>query len=89
MLTAAGDESASGVSRKVTSGMRIYLRERGQERVLLPSERPLAIQTRRLQQAGHSGSEPLDVVGKEDLGILVRFIFQTPVLPVMDPVSPG
>lgn len=57
------------------------------DRALALSEKPLAIQTRRLQQAGHSDDEPLHIIGKEDLGILCKFIYQTPVLPVMDPVS--
>lgn len=65
--------------------MKLYIRERGQDRQLLPSERPLALQARRLLQAGYTEAEHIEELGKEDLSMLCRFIFQTPVLPVMNP----
>lgn len=55
------------------------------DRQLLPSEKPLAIQDRRLRQAGYTDAEPLDQLGKEDLCVLCKFIYQTPNLPVMNP----
>lgn len=87
--------------KKSTTSMRLYIRERGQgryswlylayllDRLLLPSEKPLAIQTRRLLQAGYTEAEGLEEIAKGDLQILCKFIYQTPVLPVMDPVSPA
>lgn len=90
--------------KKVTTSMKLYLRERGQgrspvmlsglsgtegaDRLLLASERPLAIQDRRLRQAGFIEADHLEQIGKEDLAILCKFIYQTPALPVMDPVGP-
>jgi hypothetical protein len=44
------------------------------------------IQERRLRSAGFTDAE-YDDLGKEDLGILIKVIYQTPPLPVMDPVS--
>lgn len=32
-------------------------------------------------------ADHLEELGKEDLAILCKFIYQTPALPVMDPVS--
>jgi adenylate cyclase len=58
------------------------------DRQLLPSEKPLAIQDRRLRQTGYTDGEALEELGKEDLLILCKFIYQTPNLPVMNPVSP-
>lgn len=57
------------------------------DRMLSPGEKPLVIQDLRLRQAGYTDAERIDEMGKEDLAILCKFIFQTPVLPVMDPVS--
>jgi adenylate cyclase len=56
------------------------------DRQLLPSEKPLAIQRRRLEQAGYTEADNIAELGMEDLSMLCRFIYQTPVLPTMDPV---
>jgi adenylate cyclase len=83
--------------KRITTTMRLYLRERGQgelrrqdstdtpDRMLLPSEKPIDIQSRRLQQAGFTEAEHIEELGKEDLATLCRFIYQTPALPVIDP----
>lgn len=71
--------------KKVSTAMKFYIRERGQDRQMQPSERPMALQTRRLVQAGYTDHERLDEIGKQDLTILCRFIYQKPVLPVMNP----
>lgn len=55
--------------------------------MLLSSERPLNIQHRRILQAGFTEAEHPEELGKEDLATLCKFIYQTPALPVMDPVS--
>jgi adenylate cyclase len=55
------------------------------DRMLLSSEKPLNIQSRRLQQAGFTEAEHIEELGKEDLATLCRFIYQTPALPVIDP----
>ncbi|KAK4684783.1 hypothetical protein P7C73_g5383, partial [Tremellales sp. Uapishka_1] len=46
---------------------------------------PLAIQTRRVQQAGYEDIDGLEELGKLDWLILCKFIYQTPLLPIMDP----
>lgn len=80
------NELISSLSGGVASTkMKLYIRERGQDRQLLPSERPLALQARRLLQAGYTEAEHIEELGKEDLSMLCRFIYQTPVLPVMNP----
>lgn len=71
--------------KKVATNMKLYVRERGQDRLMLPNERPLTLQARRLQQAGYTEAEHIEEIGKEDLSMLCRFIYQTPVLPVINP----
>ncbi|WWC95139.1 hypothetical protein V866_001993 [Kwoniella sp. B9012] len=71
--------------KKITTSMKLYLRERGQDRLLLPSEKPIAIQHRRLLQAGYTEAEHPEEIGKDDMAILCRFIYQTPALPIMNP----
>lgn len=55
--------------------------------MLLPSEKPLTIQHRRLLQLGYTEADHLDELGKNDMAMLCRFIYQAPILPTMDPVS--
>jgi adenylate cyclase len=71
--------------KKIATNMKLYVRERGQDRQLLPSERPLMLQARRLLQAGYSVHEHIEELGKEDISMLCRFIYQTPVLPIINP----
>ncbi|GMK57027.1 hypothetical protein CspeluHIS016_0308670 [Cutaneotrichosporon spelunceum] len=77
----------SGVQggKKAQTTMKLYIRERGQDRQMQGSERPMALQTRRFIQAGYTDHEKLDEIGQQDMSILGRFIFQKPVLPVMNP----
>ncbi|KAJ9123206.1 hypothetical protein QFC22_001399 [Naganishia vaughanmartiniae] len=65
--------------------MKLYIRERGQERLLLPSEKPLAIQLRRILQAGYTDADKITGMGRENLAMLCRFVYQPPVLPKIDP----
>lgn len=53
--------------------------------MLLPAEKPINIQSRRLQQAGFTEAEHIEELGREDLGTLCKFIYQNPALPVIDP----
>ncbi|WWC91945.1 uncharacterized protein L201_006897 [Kwoniella dendrophila CBS 6074] len=82
-LLSGQNEAPAG--KKVTTSMKLYLRERGQDRLLLPSEKPIAIQHRRLSQAGYTEAEHPEEIGKDDMAILCRFIYQTPALPIMNP----
>lgn len=72
-------------SPKTRANMKLYIRERGQDRQLLPSEKPVAIQLRRLLQAGYSDADRIEEKGRENLAMLCRFIFQVPYLPTLDP----
>ncbi|KAL1410855.1 cysteinyl-tRNA synthetase [Vanrija albida] len=71
--------------KKVQTSMKLYVREHGQDRQLLPGDRPLGLQARRLLQAGYTEAEHIEEIGKEDLTMLCKFIYQTPVLPVINP----
>ena len=77
--------AGGGDGKKATTNMKLYVRERGQDRQMLPSERPLALQARRLMQAGYTEEEHIPELGKEDWSMLCRFIYQTPVLPIINP----
>ncbi|WVF67290.1 hypothetical protein IAT40_002041 [Kwoniella sp. CBS 6097] len=79
----SGQNDTTG--KKLSTNMKLYLRERGQDRMLLPSEKPCAIQHRRILQAGYTESEHPEEIGKEDMAILCRFIWQAPALPIMNP----
>jgi hypothetical protein len=53
----------------------------------MPSEKPLAIQLRRILQAGYTDADRITEMGRENLAMLCRFVYQPPVLPRIDPVS--
>lgn len=53
----------------------------------MPSEKPLAIQLRRILQAGYTDADRIIEMGRENLAMLCRFVYQPPVLPRIDPVS--
>ena len=65
--------------------MKLYIREKGQDRQLGPNERPLAIQDRRLRQAGYTDAEKIEELGKDDQYLFCKFVYQVPHLPVMNP----
>ncbi|CCM06105.1 uncharacterized protein FIBRA_08354 [Fibroporia radiculosa] len=58
----------------------LYLKERGRERVLAPTERPANIVRRRLDQAGYEEADSLEQLGAEDLTFLMRFVYKSNVL---------
>lgn len=84
-LLAAQAEQGMVRGKNVAINMKLYICERGQDRMLLPSEKPLTIQHRRLLQLGHTEADHLDELGKNDMAVLCRFIYQAPILPIMDP----
>ncbi|KAI9775715.1 MAG: cysteinyl-tRNA synthetase [Geoglossum umbratile] len=53
----------------------IVLRKHDLQRILGPSERPLQIQKRFLEQAGYTSKDRIDEVGREDNSYLCRFTF--------------
>ncbi|EGO00435.1 hypothetical protein SERLA73DRAFT_160301 [Serpula lacrymans var. lacrymans S7.3] len=59
---------------------RLYLKERGRERLLLPTEKPAEIVRRRLEHAGYDQADSLDFLGGEDMTFLMKFIYKTHLL---------
>ncbi|TBU25159.1 adenylate cyclase-like protein [Dichomitus squalens] len=59
---------------------RLYLKERGRERVLAPTERPADIVRRRLEQAGYDIADGLDMLGADDIQFLLKFVYKSNVL---------
>ncbi|KZT04263.1 adenylate cyclase-like protein, partial [Laetiporus sulphureus 93-53] len=58
----------------------LYLKERGRERVLAPTERPANVVRRRLEQAGYEQKDGLDMLGAGDLAFLMRLVYKSNVL---------
>ncbi|KIJ63500.1 hypothetical protein HYDPIDRAFT_112918 [Hydnomerulius pinastri MD-312] len=56
---------------------KLYLKERGRERVLAPTERPAAITRRRLEQAGYDQADSLDYIAAEDMTFLLKFVYKS------------
>lgn len=59
---------------------RLYLKERGRERLLAQTERPADIVRRRLEQAGYTIADGLDMLGTEDLRFLMTFVYKSNLL---------
>ncbi|KAI6157939.1 hypothetical protein BKA82DRAFT_4063737 [Pisolithus tinctorius] len=59
---------------------KLYLKERGRERVLAPTERPAAITRRRLEQAGYDQADSLDYIAAEDMTFLLKFVYKSQLL---------
>lgn len=59
---------------------RLYLKERNRERVLAMTERPGDIMRRRLEQAGYTAADGLDMLGAEDMRFLLTFVYKSTLL---------
>ncbi|THH27774.1 hypothetical protein EUX98_g6420 [Antrodiella citrinella] len=59
---------------------RLYLKERGRERILAQTERPADIVRRRLDQAGYDIADGLDLLGADDIQFLMKFVYKSNVL---------
>ncbi|KAI0784617.1 adenylate cyclase-like protein [Abortiporus biennis] len=59
---------------------RLYLKERGRERLLALTERPAEIVRRRLDQAGYDVADGLDNLGADDIHFLLKFVYKSNVL---------
>ncbi|KAJ8594114.1 hypothetical protein M405DRAFT_878960 [Rhizopogon salebrosus TDB-379] len=59
---------------------KLYLKERGRERVLAPTERLAAIVIRRLQQAGYDQAHSLAFLGADDMTFLMKFLSRSQLL---------
>ncbi|KAI0047904.1 PP2C-domain-containing protein [Auriscalpium vulgare] len=59
---------------------RLYLKERGRERMLAQTERPADIVRRRLEQAGYDVADGLEKLGGEDLSFVMKFVYKSNVL---------
>ncbi|KAF5387303.1 hypothetical protein D9757_005752 [Collybiopsis confluens] len=58
---------------------KLYLKERGRERILAQTERPADIIRRRLEQAGYDGRNDLELLGEDGLNFLLKFIYKSEV----------
>ncbi|KAI8459997.1 hypothetical protein BY996DRAFT_4575209, partial [Phakopsora pachyrhizi] len=70
-------------NQKPPSSYKLYIKERGLERVTAPHEKPLIFQRRRLEQAGYTISDRLDDVGRQDYSYLIKFIYKEETLAVV------
>ncbi|KAJ3864849.1 adenylate cyclase [Lentinula novae-zelandiae] len=62
---------------------KLYLKERGRERILTQTERPADIVRRRLEQAGYDVSDGLELLGGEageGLSFLLKFVYKSQFL---------
>ena len=59
---------------------RLYLKERNRERVLATTERPADIVRRRLEQAGYTAADGLDMLGADDMRFLLTFVYKSTLL---------
>ena len=59
---------------------RVYLKERNRERVLAMTERPADIMRRRLEQAGYTAADGLDMLGADDMRFLLTFVYKSTLL---------
>ncbi|KAG5643320.1 hypothetical protein DXG03_001204 [Asterophora parasitica] len=65
---------------KETETHRLYLKERGRERILGQTERPADIVRRRLEQAGYDPADGLELLGGEGLSFLLKFVYKSQLL---------
>ncbi|KAJ6558075.1 hypothetical protein B0H19DRAFT_128004 [Mycena capillaripes] len=56
---------------------RLYLKERGRERILAQTERPADIVRRRLEQAGYDESDGQDLLPGAGLAFLLKFVYKS------------
>ncbi|KIJ92315.1 hypothetical protein K443DRAFT_135321 [Laccaria amethystina LaAM-08-1] len=59
---------------------RLYLKERGRERILAQTEKPVDIVRRRMEQAGYDPIDGLELFGEEGLSFLLKFVYQSQLL---------
>ncbi|KAL4078261.1 hypothetical protein V8B97DRAFT_1865796 [Scleroderma yunnanense] len=63
---------------------KLYLKERGRERVLAPTEKPAAITRRRLEQAGYDQADSLNYIAAEDMTFLLKFVYKSQLIDLPD-----
>ncbi|KAJ8518004.1 hypothetical protein ONZ45_g4868 [Pleurotus djamor] len=59
---------------------RLYLKERGRERIMGQKERPADIFRRRLEQAGYDPADGLMTIGEGDMSFLLKFVYKSQLL---------
>ncbi|KAJ7585096.1 adenylate cyclase [Mycena floridula] len=65
---------------KETETHRLYLEEKGRERILASTERPADIVRRRLEQAGYDIADGLELLGGDGLSFLLKFVYKSQLL---------
>ncbi|KAH8810173.1 adenylate cyclase [Flagelloscypha sp. PMI_526] len=63
---------------------RLYLQERGKERILASTDKPAGIVRRRMEQAGYDLADGLDLLADDGLNFLLRFVWKTQLLGGVD-----
>lgn len=83
-LTATVADVTSQLMKKLLDSERevhrVYLKERNRERVLAMTERPADIMRRRLEQAGYTAADGLDMLGADDMRFLLTFVYKSTLL---------
>ncbi|THU95490.1 hypothetical protein K435DRAFT_666300 [Dendrothele bispora CBS 962.96] len=59
---------------------KLYLVEKGKERMLTPSERPVEIVRRRLDMAGYDMKDGIQLLGPDGLSFLLKFVYKSQLL---------
>ncbi|KAF9471917.1 hypothetical protein BDN70DRAFT_938582 [Pholiota conissans] len=67
-------------SETVEGGIQLYVKEQKRERMLTPNEKPAVLVKLRMEQAGYTVDDGIRLLGPENLGILVRFIYKDQLL---------
>ncbi|KAE8225244.1 hypothetical protein CF319_g1992 [Tilletia indica] len=92
-LYSTAAEIRSMISKKFgnpdAGAYRLFVRDKGSERPLGPSEKPALIQKRRLEQAGYNETDSLENMGRSDLSYLLRFVYRLDSVPTFDSESFG
>ncbi|KAE8202246.1 hypothetical protein CF335_g3492 [Tilletia laevis] len=93
MLSSTAAEIRTMIRKKFgnsdAAAYRLFVRDKGSERPLGPSERPALIQKRRLEQAGYNETDSLENMGRSDLSYLLRFVYRLDSVPTFDSESFG
>ncbi|KAF8890608.1 hypothetical protein BD779DRAFT_1799360 [Infundibulicybe gibba] len=75
LITALGQKLF--LSKEDVAAHRLFIQERGAERVLLPTERPAGIVQRRLREAGYDDGDFKKLLSGKDTSFVFKFIFKS------------
>ncbi|KAH8810132.1 adenylate cyclase-like protein [Flagelloscypha sp. PMI_526] len=77
-----GGRLSGGASRLAGNSEehRLYLQERGKERILASTDKPAGIVKRRMEQAGYDLADGLDLLAGSGLNFMLRFVWKPQLL---------